>query len=314
MKRFLAQHSALFILAGLCIALAFVSPGFRSMANMQSVAQRTAVVGVLALGELLVVLAAGIDLSVGSVAALGGVAGCLAIVQLGLPWPVGLLAGVGAGLACGLVTGLLVTKGRIAPFIVTLGMMMAARGVTLVISGAKPVFGLPKEFLVIGGTVQAWWWMPVAIMLALAALFSLMLRYTQFGRALYAVGGNAEAARLSGIPVDRVRIIAFSVSGAMAGLAGMMLASRSSIASPTAAEMHELYAIAACVIGGASLTGGEGGAFAAIAGALIMMVLYNFCNINNISVDWQQVLVGALLVVLVFYDTWRKRRAGLLRD
>ncbi len=312
MKRFLARHSALFILAGLCVVLAVYSPDFRGAANLKSVAQRTAVVGVIALGELLVVLAAGIDLSVGSVAAFGGMAGCLA-VQRGLPWQAALPVGVAAGLCCGLFTGLLTTLGRMAPFITTLGMMMAARGMTLVVSGARPV-QVPPPLLILGGTGTWGWWMPVAVMVALAVLFSLVLRYTQFGRALYAVGGNAEAARLSGIPVGRVRVIVYSVSGAMAGLGGIMLAARSSVASPTAAEMHELYAIAACVIGGASLTGGEGGAVAAIAGALIMSVLYNFCNLRDISVDWQQVLVGALLVTLVFYDTWRKRRAGLIRE
>ena len=166
MKRFLARHSALFILAGLCVVLAVYSPDFRGGANLKSVAQRTAVVGVIALGELLVVLAAGIDLSVGSVAAFGGMAGCLA-VQRGLPWQAALPAGVAAGLFCGLFTGLLTTRGRIAPFITTLGMMMAARGMTLVMSEARPV-PVPPPLMILGGTGAWGWWMPVAVMVALA--------------------------------------------------------------------------------------------------------------------------------------------------
>lgn len=327
-RRFMAEHSALFILAGLCVALGIYSDSFRSVDNLQSVAQRTPVVGILALGQLLVILTGGIDLSVGSVAALGGVLGCMTILRV-LAWmaaepaqasgaavffasSVGVTAGVLTGLLCGLVCGLLITRGKIPPFIVTLGMMMGARGTALVVSGAKPVSRLPLGFAWLGGTRI--WWIPVLLMLGLALVFSFMLTFTRFGRALYATGGNMEAARLSGIGVDRVRVAAYSICGAMAGLAGMVLASRTSVAAPTGAEMHELYAIAACVIGGASLSGGEGGAFAAIAGALIMMVLYNFCTIQNISVHWQQILIGLLLVILVFYDTWRKRRAGVLRD
>ncbi|MBP9003555.1 MAG: ABC transporter permease [Candidatus Hydrogenedentes bacterium] len=327
-RRFMAEHSALFILAGLCVALGIYSDSFRSVENLQSVAQRTPVVGILALGQLLVILTGGIDLSVGSVAALGGVLGCMAMLRV-MAWlaaepamasgatvllasSAGVLSGVLVGLACGLLCGLLVTRGRIPPFVVTLGMMMGARGAALVVSGAKPVSRLPLGFAWLGGTRA--WWIPVLLMLGLAAVFSFMLSFTRFGRALYATGGNMEAARLSGIGVDRVRVAAYAICGAMAGLAGMVLASRTSVAAPTGAEMHELYAIAACVIGGASLSGGEGGAFAAIAGALIMMVLYNFCTIQNISVHWQQILIGLLLVVLVFYDTWRKRRAGILRD
>jgi len=276
------------------------------------VAQRTAVVGIMAVGQLAVILTAGIDLSIGSVAALSGVVGCMAMVDYQLPMFAGLILGTGVGLLCGLISGVLVSKGRIPPFIVTLGMMMVARGLALTVSGATPIFGLPESFAWLGGARG--WWLPTGLMFGFAALFAFVLHYLPFGRSLYAVGGNHEAARLSGLPVDRVRIMAFAISGACAGFAGMMLASRTSVASPTAGEMYELNAIAACVIGGASLTGGEGSAFAAIAGALIMMVLQNFCNLQDINVHWQQILVGALLVALVFYDNRRKRKSGLLKE
>jgi ribose/xylose/arabinose/galactoside ABC-type transport system permease subunit len=266
----------------------------------------------MAVGQLAVILTAGIDLSVGSIAALSGVIGCMAMVDHQVPMFPGILLGTAIGLLCGVINGALVAKGRIPPFIVTLGMMMAARGLALTLSGATPIFGLPGSFAWLGGARG--WWLPAGLMFGTAACFAFILKYTRFGRSLYAVGGNREAARLSGLPVDRVRIIAFALSGAAAGFGGMMLASRTSVASPTAGEMYELNAIAACVIGGASLTGGEGGAFAAIAGALIMTVLQNFCNLQDINVHWQQILVGALLVALVYYDNRRKRKSGLLRD
>lgn len=312
MGNFIAKHSPIFILALLCIVLAFASPLFRSPENMQNVMQRTAVVGILALGQLLVILTAGIDLSVGSVAALGGVVGCIAMVNHGVPVLPGIFIGTGTGLICGVVSGLLVAKGRIPPFIVTLGMMMAARGFALIASGAVPIFNLPDSFSWLGGTRG--WWLPTGLMFGLAAIIAFMLRYTRFGRSLYAVGGNNEAARLSGVPVDWIRIGAYTISGACAGFGGMMMASRSGVASPTELQMYELNAVAACVIGGASLAGGEGGAFVAIAGALIMTVLQNFCNLHDINVHWQQILVGTLLVTLVFYDNHRKRKSGLMRQ
>ena len=319
MKRFIAKHSPLFILAGLCLLLAVLSPEFRGLNNLQSVAQRTSIVGIIAVGEVLVILTAGIDLSVGSVAAVSAVVACLSIKDYGFPVPLGVAAGAATGLLCGCINGVLSTRGRIPPFIVTLGMMMAARGMTLILSGAQPVFNLPDSFLWLGGT-HRWsdmttaWWIPVITTCVIAVATAVMLNFTRFGRAIYAIGGNLQAARLSGLPVDLVRIGAFAMSGMLAGFAGVMLASYTSVAPPNAAEVYELYAIAACVIGGASLMGGEGGAIGCLAGALIMSVLRNYCNLEDINVYWQQVIVGALLVVLVFYDNYRKRKAGLLTE
>lgn len=321
MKVFLARHSPLVILAALSIGLAIYSPNFRSQANLVGVATRTSEIGVLATGELLVILTGGIDLSVGSVAALGGVVGCMSMKALAaggltdVPWLatlVGIAMGAGLGLCCGLLNGLLITLGRIPPFIVTLGMMMTARGLSLILSEGKPIYGLPDSFGWLGGAKL--WWVPVTVTVTIVLAFTVVLLFTRFGRGLFAIGGNMQAARLSGLPVDGYRMAAYAISGTLAGFAGVMLASRTSVAAPTAAEMYELDAIAACVIGGASLMGGEGSALAALAGALIMIVLRNFCNLQDIQVYWQQVLVGSLIVLLVFYDNWRKRRAGLLSD
>jgi ribose transport system permease protein len=311
MRRLLAKHSPLVILTLLCVVLAIANENFRDVGNLQQVALRTCVICILALGQLMVILTAGIDLSVGSVAALAGVTGTKAIKDLGWSVPMGIAAGSAVGLLCGLINGALVTKGRIPAFIVTLGMMMAARGLAMIVSGSVPVSGLPPEFAYLGG--RQGWWIPVSIMLALVAVLTVVLAYTRFGRALYAIGGNQSAARLSGIPTGRVRLAAFALCGLFAGFAGMMLASYTSIGSPNECEGCELEAIAASVIGGASLMGGEGTAPGALAGALIMRVLVNFCNLNDIDVNWQRVLVGGLIIALVYYDNYRKRRAGLLK-
>lgn len=314
----LAQHSPLVILAGLCLGLAILSPEFRQLNNLQQVALRTCVIAVIATGQVLVIITAGIDLSVGSVAALSGVCAALVMTESGMPWPVGIAVGIGVGAACGAVNGVLITKGRIPPFIVTLGMMMVARGLALLAAGAKSVFGLPDGFLYLGGSRKilgvAGWWLPVGLTVLIAVIFAIVLTQTRYGRAIYAIGGNIESARLSGIPVDRVRIIAYTLCGGLAGFGGLLLAARTSIADPSGAFAYELDAIAACVIGGASLMGGEGGALGVLAGALIMNVLVNVCNLNDISVYWQQVLVGSLIIALVYYDSVRKRRAGLLKD
>ncbi len=318
MKRILARHSPLLILAGLCVALAVWSPEFRQTNNLQQVALRTCVVGIMAIGQILVILTAGIDLSVGSVAALSAVVAGLLMTKAELPIIVAVLAGCGTGLACGALNGLLITKGRIPPFIVTLGMMLAARGAALLVADAKPVYGLPASFLYLGGGKKigdvGGWWIPVVIVLVLMAVFAVTLAFTRFGRSLFATGGNLAGARLSGIAVDSVRTRAYMLCGLLAAFGGIMEAARLSSANPSGYEGYELEAIAACVIGGASLMGGEGGAVGVIAGALIMKVLVNICNLKDISVHWQGVLVGTLIVALVYYDHLRKRRAGLLRE
>jgi ribose/xylose/arabinose/galactoside ABC-type transport system permease subunit len=322
MKRFIAKNFPLFILGALCLAMAFASESFRQPSNLQSVALRTCFIAVMAIGQLLVILTAGIDLSVGSVAALSGMVTARLVssgeMGMALPWPVGIAGGLGVGLLCGLCNGVLVAKGRIPPFIATLGMMMIARGATYIISDGKTIFNLPPFFSYLGGKEEiagySGWWVPVLLVLVLTLVFIVMLTYTRFGRAIYATGGNLAAARLSGLPVDWVRIRAYALCSLMAALSGIMLDARTSVATANAAEMAELEAIAACVIGGASLMGGEGGAGGALAGALIMYVLVNFCNLNGISVHWQRVLVGSLIIALVYYDSVRKRKAGLLKD
>lgn len=329
MKRFLARHSPLIILAVLCTALAIASADFRNPDNLQRVALRTAVIGIIATGEVLVVLTAGIDLSVGSIAALAGVVaglvmkwfvglagaeatGSMSGIALTAAVPVGVLAGTLVGALCGGINGFFVTKGRIPPFIATLGMMMAARGVALLLTKGVALSGFPAAFAYLGGAKG--WYIPVIMMVVIAAVFATMLLQTRFGRAIYAIGGKLSAARLSGINVDRDRFWVYTLCGLLSGFGGVVLASRTSVAQPTAAEMYELLAIAACVIGGTSLMGGEGGCIGALAGAFIMQVLDNFCQLKDVQVYWQRILVGVLIIAIVRYDNYRKRRSGLLKE
>ncbi|GMW02995.1 MAG: hypothetical protein AMXMBFR84_41310 [Candidatus Hydrogenedentota bacterium] len=311
MKRFLAKHSPLVLLAVLCIVLGFVSENFRTPHNLQLVSLRTCVVAIIAAGQLLVILTAGIDLSVGSVAALANVVAALSMKEAGVPVEIAVILGSAVGMICGTVNGVLITLGRIPPFIVTLGMMMVARGLAMLITDATPIYTLPDRFDYLGGTRG--WWIPVIIACAIIAIITVMLSLTRFGRSLYAIGGNLSAARLSGISVDALRVAAYALCGLSAGFAGVMLSSQVGMGDPNAGQGYELDSIAACVIGGTSLMGGEGTAVGALAGALIMNVLVNFCNLNNINVYWQQVLVGSLIVALVFYDNYRKHKAGLVQ-
>ena len=317
MKRFLAKHSPLVILAVLCIIVATLMPNFRKPGNLRVVAYRTPVIGIMASGQTLVILTGGIDLSVGSVAALSGVVNAKtmnAMEQRGLPLAVtmGIVAGVAVAVLCGAISGFVTAYGKLPAFISTLGMMMMARGAALVITGGAPVGGFPQRFAYLGGTRG--WYIPVGIMAAIVTVLTVVLVTTRFGRAIYAIGGNSQSARLSGISVARSRMLVFVICAMLAGFAGIIETSRPMIASPTGAEGYELEAIAACVIGGASLMGGEGTVIGAIAGTLIMQVLVNICNLLNVETDWQKILVGGLVIVLVAYDTYRKRKSGLLKE
>ncbi|MCC6697525.1 MAG: ABC transporter permease [Candidatus Hydrogenedentes bacterium] len=312
MKQFISRNALIILLGVVCLGLAVFTPSFISDTNLTNLARRVCAVGIVAVGETLVIITAGIDLSVGSVAAFSAVVAGKTIQDLGIPVPLGIIAGAATGLFCGLVNGVLSTKGRIPSFIVTLGMMLAARGGALLLTGGSRISGLPEGFRFLGGTND--WRVPVVVTLLIVGVFAAMLRYMRLGREIYASGGNLQGARLSGIPVDRCRIAAFALCGMLAGFAGVLLASRTGVADPTMAEGMELDSIAACVVGGASLMGGEGGAVGALVGAVLIGMLINICQLNGMSDEWQRIVVGVLIVVLVYIDNMRKRRAGKLKD
>ena len=305
MLRRLAPLLSLFLLAAL---LAWLSPYFFTLENLLAIGLQMSVVAIMALGQVPIIIAGGIDLSAGSVLGLSGVVACM-LLHNGQPFGLALLAALLRGIACGALNGFFITRGKLPPFIATLGMMGIARGLALIITGGVPIFGLPESFATLGGGrfLQVLP-LPVMITLVVGGLTHFALEHTRLGRHAFAIGGNAEAARLAGVAVNRSKQILYVFCGALSGLAGLILASRLNSGQPTAGTGYELDVIAACVIGGASLSGGTGTVGGALIGALIMGVLRNGCNLLDISAFWQQVAIGAIIIVAVFIDQTRRAR------
>lgn len=283
---------------------------FASWDNFAIILQQTAVIGITALGMTLVIIASGIDLSVGSIIALVTVV----IAQLiARGWsPLGAaLVGVAAAAACGTFSGLLITRLRLLPFVVTLGMMGALRGAAKGLSGEQAVF--PDEtwlnkLMLLGGR----WSLPggVWLMLGFAALVALLLRYTRFGRHVFAVGSNELSARLCGVPVERVKLLVYTLGGLFAGLGGVLQFSYLTGGDPTTAVGLELNIIAAVVIGGASLSGGQGTITGTLVGALIMSVVANGCTKVGLSNWVQEIVTGGIIIAAVLLDYLRRRAAN----
>ncbi|GII23662.1 ABC transporter permease [Planosporangium mesophilum] len=291
--------------------LALVSNEFLTGGNLSNLARQVAIFGIIAVGELLVILTAGIDLSVGSVLALSGAVTAQLLVA-GVPVPLAIGVGIAVGVVLGLVNGMLVTRLKLPPFIATLGMLGIARGIVLVITDAKTVqgSGLPQGFQTIAnGTVLG---VPNLLIIAagVTAAAWFVLTRTVFGRYVYAVGSNPESARLAGVPVRTVTVSVYAISGLLAGLGGVLLTSRLGAGIPTAGTGFELNAIAACVIGGASLFGAKGSALGAATGALIMGVLNNGGNLLAINAFYLQIAIGVLIIVAVAFDQWNTRAAA----
>jgi inositol transport system permease protein len=258
-------------------------------------------------GVTFVLLTGGVDLSLGSVVALAGVvAAYCAQPPMGSPL-VPVLAAVAAGAACGALNGCIITKGRVAPFIVTLGMMTVARGLALVVSGGRPVSGLEARFMALGGGDIGGVPIPVVVLGGVALAAGVFLSRFKLGRYVYAVGGNERAAHASGIPVDAVKMLAYIVSAAAAGLAGAVLAARITTGQPNAGVGYELDAIAAVVIGGTSLAGGVGGIGGTLAGALLMGVINNGLDLVNVPSYYQQIAKGAIIVGAVVLDRGKEK-------
>jgi ribose transport system permease protein len=255
-----------------------------------------------------VIITAGIDLSVGSVLAFSGVV--MATLLLGgLPLGLALLSGVGTGLFCGLLNGLLISVGRLPPFIATLGMMSVARGAALVFTEGRPVSGFSDSFrqIAVGEVLRIP--APVVIMLAVYLIAHFVLTRTKLGRYTYAIGGNEEAAILSGVNVRLYRTLVYGLCGGLSGLAAIILTARLNSAQPIAGIMYELDAIAAVVIGGTSLIGGEGTVFGTLIGALIMGVLRNGLTLLGVSSFVQQIVIGSVIIVAVLFDmAWKTNR------
>ena len=298
----LGPWGLLIALAATGAALAAAHPSFLTAANLVNLVRQISINGILAVGVTWVLLTGGVDLSLGSLVALTGVAAACFAQSGEFPLPVPVAAGILAGAVCGLVNGVIITRARVAPFIVTLGMMTAARGLALVVSGGKPVSNLSRGFTRLGGADVLGVPVPALVLAAVAAASWLCLDNLRLGRYVYAVGGNEEAARASGIRVNRVKTAAYVISGALAGLAGVVLASRITTGQPNAGAGYELDAIAAVVIGGTSLSGGVGGIGGTLLGALLMGVINNGLDLLNVSSYYQQIVKGVIIVGAVALD------------
>ncbi len=307
-RRLLLDNGALGALVALTAALTLLSGDFLTTDNLLNVGVQAAVTAILAFGVTFVVVSAGIDLSVGSVAALSATVLAWSATTEGLPVWLAVLLALATGAACGLVSGALVAYGRLPPFIATLAMLSVGRGLALVLADGSPI-GFPSSVSGLGDTLGGWLPVPVLVMAAAGLLTAVVLGRTFLGRGLYAIGGNEEAARLSGLPVRRQKAAVYALSGLFAAVAGIVLAARLDTAQPTAGQGYELDAIAAVVIGGASLSGGVGTASGTLVGALILAVLRNGLNLLSVSAFWQQVVIGAVIALAVLLDTAR-RRAG----
>ncbi|MFD3590483.1 substrate-binding domain-containing protein [Streptomyces sp. NPDC058683] len=308
LRRLLLDNGALTALIVLVIAMAALSGDFLTTDNLLNVGVQAAVTAILAFGATFVIVAAGIDLSVGSVAALSATMLAWSATSHGVPVFLAVLLAVATGIAAGLVNGFLIAYGKLPPFIATLAMLSVARGLSLVISDGSPI-AFPDSVSHLGDTLGGWLPVPVLVMVLMGLIAAFVLGRTYIGRSMYAIGGNEEAARLSGLRVNKQKLAIYALSGLFAAVAGIVLASRLSSAQPQAANGYELDAIAAVVIGGASLAGGTGKASGTLIGALILAVLRNGLNLLNVSAFWQQVVIGVVIALAVLLDTVR-RKAG----
>lgn len=295
------ESGSVLVLLIFVAALILTTSDFLTLTNLDNLVRQVTVFAILSVGELFVILTGGIDLSVGSILGLSGGVTAL-ILASGASIPVAILVGLGVGLAVGLINGLLVTRLMLPPFIATLGMLGVARGLVLLLTGAKTIAPLPDAFNAIAngfilGLPSLFW---ILIIVTIIAAF--VLGRTIFGRYVYAVGSNAESSRLSGVPVNFVLLGVYAISGLLAGFAGILTASRLGAGIPTAGTGYELQAIAGAVIGGASLSGAKGRAIGAVLGAVIMALLANGGNLLGIDPFYLQIAIGLLIIMAVYFD------------
>ncbi len=311
-QRLLAFGALIILFAVFSLA----SPNFSSFSNITGILLATAVNGVLALGVTFVIITAGIDLSVGTVMTFSAVMAGVFITFWKLPIPVGIVGGILAGTLCGLINGTVVAKMKVPPFIATLGMFYVTKGLSLVISGLKPIyFNDTPAFREIAmgsilGAIIPGFEIPNAVLILFGAAFiaSLILTKTILGRYTFALGSNEEATRLSGVNTDAWKIAVFTLCGTFAGLGGVMMAARLNSAQPALGAGYELDAIAAAVIGGTSLSGGEGTILGTIIGAFIISVLTNGLRILSVPQEWQMVVTGTIVILAVYLDIIRRRQ------
>ncbi|MGL4941237.1 MULTISPECIES: ABC transporter permease [Bifidobacterium] len=304
-KRFAMRNGALIGLILLAVVLSLAAPAFLTGSNILNVGIQAATVAILAFGETFAIVAAGIDLSVGSVAAVSSMFAAYAGASMGMPAWLTVVVGIVAGAVFGALSGIANAYLKLPSFIATLAMMSVARGLTLVISDGRPI-STSAVVNFFGGTILNIP-VPIVMMIIMGIIAAIILNFTTIGRSMYAVGGNMEASRLSGISVHKTQIVVFILSGIFAAVAGLVIAGRLHSAQPQAATGYEMDAIASTVIGGASLSGGKGKVSGTFVGAILLAVIRNGLNILNVSSFWQQVVIGLVIAAAVSFDTLRRK-------
>lgn len=301
------RYGILIALLLVSLAIGSVQRVFFSPVNILNVIRQISIIGIIAIGETMVILLGGIDVSVGSVVAFTGAIAAGLMVKQNAPVPLAMGAALLVGLGIGFLNGFVSRKGGMHPFIATLGSLSVFRGLTLIYAGGRPISGLPDAFLFLGGGMIGPIPVPVILFLGLVVLAGFVLKRTTFGRSIYAIGGNPEAARLSGLAVDRIYIAAFAVAGLLSGLGGLVLTSRLNSAELIAGQGSELDVIASVVIGGTSLFGGAGGVYGTLVGALLIGVISNGLNLLGVSSYWQLVVKGLVIVIAALVDNLKRR-------
>ncbi|MET0862597.1 MAG: ABC transporter permease [Microbacterium sp.] len=307
----LQQSLAFGTLIVLVVFFSIASSNFFSWSNISSILLATAVIGILALGTTFVIITGGIDLSIGTGMTLCAVMTGIFLVNMQLPLVVGVIGGILTGALMGVINGMNIAILKLPPFIATLAMMLIAQGLALVISGVRPIYfsSVPGFKNIALGTLIPGLPNAVLILFLLAIVAWLLLSKTIFGRYTFAIGSNEEATRLSGVNTRKWLIIVYTVAGVFTGFAGVVIAARLDSAQPQIGVGYELQAIAAVIIGGTSLLGGRGSIMGTVIGALIMSVLINGLRIMSIQTEWQNVVVGIVILIAVFTDTLRQRRS-----
>jgi ribose/xylose/arabinose/galactoside ABC-type transport system permease subunit len=308
--RMQVRLESIVVLIGLAVIMSALSPFFLSVSNVLNILLASSTIGVLAIAATFVLSSGGLDLSLGSVLGLSGVVGAYVAVTLGLPWPLAVLACLAAGTAAGWINGQLVTRAFVPAFIVTLGMLGLARGAALVISDGRVIYGLPAEMVYLGQGRPLGVPMPVIVFVLAALVCHYVLSSTRFGRHALAIGDSETAARTAGIDVPGMRLRLYALSGFLAGLGGLIFAARINSGDPTAGLTYELTAITAAIIGGTNLFGGRGSILGTVIGALIMGVLQNGLNLLAVQSYYQQMAIGAVLILAVYIDQHQVRREG----
>lgn len=306
----LRQYGIFVVFIIICLILSFISSQFLTVSNWTIIITQASINALLAFGVTFVIITGGIDLSLGSMVAVTGVTAAMLAHPDTFPVALPIFAGLFSGLLMGVFNGFIITKSKIAPFIVTLGTMTIGRGLALILSKGRPVSNLSDSFNFIGGGDVLGIPFPIIVLILIFAICSITLKKTLLGRYIYAVGGNEQAARASGINVNQVKMAVYSISGLLAGLAGILLTSRITTGQPNAGTGFELDAIAAAVIGGTSTSGGTGTMTGTLVGVLFIGIINNGLDLLNVTSYYQQVVMGIIIIGAVVLDGWNQKSNG----